>query len=848
MAECRDIVKKLAGKDFTEEEVDKLMNDLEKEKEDAIAKNAIIHDDLKAKGNEIFKDEEDSLRQQEFLAYRKLEIKAQALQEIQLLKKRKDPIREWVLQKIGSTESGLRGSRFSTENREKSLQISFGNSFTNELEKEGLYPIFNSREAQVAFGDAIKGLPVKDPRMQRVGEITQKYYKQSEELYKRNGVFFRDLEDRITRNYHDSVELMKTHDNPLDALRFRREVKGDSPAIFEKAFQRWKDFIYRDSRNTLLDNKRTFGKILDEAGREKFLRESFKTLTNNGNPYKQSLNIVEKSKRSKVIFFKDSESTVEYNAKMGAGTLQDAVLRDFMRTSKDIALLEDWGPNPKAMLKSILQATEQEADLKFKFGKRSPLQLGEMLLSDLDGSLDTPAGLRSAWGSNLRAFTNITKLGSVLPTSIADLAPISLELARVNGGFLKAGGDAVVSLMKGKNAADKKIMGDIVGSYNNVLIGNSARWFGTKEQLGIKMAKAQRLFFKLSGLQWWDYSNRAGMGAALGRHLAINRNISFKSLGKEDQRIFGLYDIQEAEWETLRSFPTREADGKFYLAPDGVKSIPNAELAKILRKTGVKKVTKFRIDRFKDDIERKFGAYFEDRIDHGILRPGVRDRQIFFQGTPSGSFWGQIARFTAHYKLYGTAFMSKPLAKLIYGQGAESFWEAMVQGKADLRGLAQLTAYGMFLGYIGNSIKNISRNQTLDDPFKPQTWMKAYTAGGGFGPYNDVIFNNFNQFGHDPLSRALGPDISTVAEAVKIISGTSAAIAGRTVGQRRPPKFPTNQAFHFVKKNIPFSNMFYYKTVFDWLIWDHIQNSIEPGYKRRQLNRLRKEGKNYLIN
>jgi hypothetical protein len=206
-----------------------------------------------------------------------------------------------------------------------------------------------------------------------------------------------------------------------------------------------------------------------------------------------------------------------------------------------------------------------------------------------------------------------------------------------------------------------------------------------------------------------------------------------------------------------------------------------------------------------------------------------------------------MARFAAHFKLYGTAYITKPVSQLLYGKGAETFWDAMIKGKGDLMGLAQLTSYGMLLGFVSLQLKNIVFNRSLDNPFDLKTLIESFVAGGGAGIYNDLIFNNFNKFGNDPLVRAAGPDVATMNEYIKLISGTAAAAGARIVGKQKPT-FPTNAIFHAIKNNIPFINGFQFKWLFDWLIWNHMQNTIDPSYFNRQLHRLNAEGKHYLIN
>jgi len=836
--DCFNILKEGAGDFFEKENLEDIFGRLKNAQAEAADNASDLHNKLVNAGDSIFEDE--SLRKdlKEFSFYRNIEIKNQMLRLVGRFEGRENGLRDALISYIDGTQKGLEGSRDSLELRIRTLESELLDRFKTDLKKNNLLEKWNSKDREVEIANSIKDNSHPEEDIDTIGKMVNDLFSQTNELYKKNGIFIQELEDRITRNFHNKQKMTNSSDSFLERQKDRKNLSQKER--FEKAFQRWFKFT-----NPLLDKEKTFGEVNkdDEAEQERIMKKIFNTLTNGGNIYDEPKSMQQLLTSKRALHWKDGESKVNYNREYGVGTIHRAVESEFRRSARQIASLERLGINKNQMLKDVIKSAEKEfPDMSKKFNKKDDFNKIKRILDTATGSLEDPDSSAATIGGNLRAAMNIAKLGGVVISSLPDLAAITIENKRIYGGFVKSALGTIQGLVRAKSDADKAIFGDLLKSYTLSEVGNNTRWF-TAEDAGVGvMSKLQSLSFKLNGLHWWDKGNRISIAVANARHLAINKDLSFadmverdKKFGEENVRILKLYNLTGPEWDLIRKQPLRMADSKGYIVPDSVDDISDKDIKLLLNQEGRRRVSDSDIDNRRSDIKTKLGAYFQDRVDHGILRPSAKDRDIWFQGTRSGTWIGQVMRMMAQFKLYGTTFISKPLGRLVYGQGAESFWQGMLSGQSDRKGLVQLMAYGTVLGYLSATASNFTKGVSPPDPEKIDTLLDAFSRGGGLGMYSDLLLSNHGQFGESTLAQLAGPSIGEINNLITLATDP---IHGQ---------FSTQQAFNFVKGNTPLINTFYAKYPIDYLLLNRIQEAINPGYFRRKTQELRKEGQTYIF-
>ena len=119
-----------------------------------------------------------------------------------------------------------------------------------------------------------------------------------------------------------------------------------------------------------------------------------------------------------------------------------------------------------------------------------------------------------------------------------------------------------------------------------------------------------------------------------------------------------------------------------------------------------------------------------------------------------------------------------------------------------------------------------------------KTIKSAFLQGGGLGIYGDVLFQETRQ-GNEILGSFAGPVFLTASDIAQ-------AIKYGIVDQRGD--LAARSAYKAVSQSIPFLNLFYIKTAFDYIIGYQLMETLSPGVLRRVENRMEKDyGQEFLF-
>jgi hypothetical protein len=802
-----------------------------------------LHDSLVARGDAIFDSKEAEQDLRKFRFFRNIEIKNRALIKLTPWNKVQNGLFRGMKSFLVGTEFARSGARESIELKGLANEMTVYNSFEQELQNEDVMDIVNGDEHQEAFHDALMGDHVDDHRIRKAAEITKKHQDQLNRLLRREGVFIQEADRRGVRHFHLNKELIKTSDNIQQTLRDKSLTMNEK---FEKAYQRWKSFVFKNQADTLLDlekTKRAGISLTDMSDNEidDFLRNSYTTISNGGKFTDVGKSMSQRLGARRILHFKDSESFVKYNRKFGVSTVGEAVKRELQSGAKNLSILQSLGDNPNAMLNRIMvDAVKDNPEFKFQFEQKARKRKLENLLDEVMGTFNDSSSAIARIGANIRSFNNITNLGKVLFAAVTDLAPVSLEGARLTGSWGSGIAEGLKNIMGGQTRALNKEVSKLINVYTHSDIGGATRWFSADDAPANIMQKAQRLQWKLSLMRWWDESHRSGIATLAAKSLADHRHLGFDAMkrsqaGRDTITSMEQYGIDSDMWDLIRNTPVSDVQGRQFITSDSVKNVSDQSIREFLQKKGALRITKTAIQDIKDEVQQKMNMYFHDRVDHAILRPSAADRQFWFQGTNSGTAAGQLMRMLGQYKQYSTAFISKPIARLLYGRGAESWQQALIEGKGDRQGMAMLIGYATLLGYIGTAANSISDNETPPSPFSERGFMESFQRGGGLGLYTNVLTSDPNQFGQGVIQQLEGPTLSKGSQAFNAFMGMFHNSTSR------------GQLLRVLKSNTPLANTFYTKWALDYLIFNRLQEQANPGYYAKKLAQLQQNHQNFLF-
>lgn len=314
------------------------------------------------------------------------------------------------------------------------------------------------------------------------------------------------------------------------------------------------------------------------------------------------------SARAKMIF-KDGASHHAYIQEVGESGFHAAqsVIFSMEHSARNIAMMEVLGPSPKRLVKQILAQKQAElrSGSKDKEGRKVdqliqqlsdttdglPRELSDAF-KEIDGTTRIPGNVTAASiGTGLRIAKNMALLGKIVLRSVTDFATIQSE-ARFQGipwtTALEAHFKAASALFKGSDAAE---FGRLVHVGQEAVTSSLLDKFGI-DQLGSGLgSQLQRYYFKLNGITYWNDALKSGfalMGAThLGNHSQYNWN-DLSTANPKVQRLLNIYDIDEFDWDVIRSTVYEFGKGKHnVLTPDRIEELPDEIIDLLLTRKGL---------------------------------------------------------------------------------------------------------------------------------------------------------------------------------------------------------------------------------------------------------------------
>ena len=723
------------------------------------------------------------------------------------------------------TERKRTGARLSIDAEQKGYRGAWIGGMVADMEKAGLMGAFASgqfdRDAYIALYRLGKkqdtaGLP---PEAVKIAEIVNKYQEDARNTRNRFGAWIRDLNGYITRQTHD---MMKIRD--AGEAEFKRVV---APLL--------------DLDKTLGGFQGSVDDFLSRVYDDFAAGSHMKAPTDETDvvAFGRGSNLAKKESASRVLYFKDGAAAYEYNARFGQGKLAESVLGGLDSAARSAGLLKILGTNPEATLTRLFDeyAESLRSDPKRRASFLSKRGEMENLLATVNGAANVPGNAQAAKiSSGIRSLISMAKLGGMLISGFSDLPNYGAELRFGQGKNLLGGTlEGFGALLSGRSKGEKRDMLNALGVFHESTLGSVFARFDSPDLIGGKMAAAMQQFFKLSGINWWTESLRDGYAATHANFLASNARHEYKSLPSELRDMLSLYNIDAGKWEVLRQAPLSQADGRMYMTPEGLKTVPRATLETYIQSVG-RTVSDASVQNLRDDLAQSLRTMTIDRMNHAVIEPNARARAFLLRGTKPGTATGELLRFVTQFKSFPTAMVQMALGREVYGRGYDTLTDYLKRGKGDMLGLASFIGLATAFGYASMATKDLLRGKNPRPVDDWRTWQAAMVQGGGLGIYGDFLFGKFSRTGGSLSSSLIGPTfgiVDTVADLwTRIRAGDDVAAA----------------SFNAALANTPFLNLFYTRTALDYLILFRIQESLNPGFLRRTEQRIQRDnGQTYFL-
>ena len=598
-----------------------------------------------------------------------------------------------------------------------------------------------------------------------------------------------------------------------------------------------------DKAENLIDTSKYVhedGSYYSQQQIRELLEYSFDTLTSNGANKTEigrqatggaSSKVTSRHSESRVLHFKDADAWLDYQSDFGGMPFVDLVEAHVNGLSKDIAMVENLGSNPKNAMRILMDAAEKKDWLKGidanstgKSRKRA-----QTMFDEFTGQNTPQSEVLANLGLAYRSMNVASMLGGTTLSSLTDQAMIAKTASIHNIAFRKTFGELLTQLNP-KNKEDRELAHSL-GLATEEMLGSIARWsddgltsvHGKSHKLARVSSGIASQIMRISGLNALTAASKVGFTKMLmEKYGRLSRDKAWSELNTNDREMMEKTGLSERAWEVMRlADPVVDRKGNQLMSARSIYEIPDEQLTKFGNPQKVK-----------DEIASQFQAHLLDEQGMAVVEAGLRERTFMTPGMRKGTAMGEIVKSMLQFKSFSASFLMR--------HGSRAMAQPTLGGKAAYA--ASLIAMTTVLGGLVVQLKElVNGNDPLtmwdsDDSDKSLEFFKrSFVAGGGLPVLGDILVAGTDTSGRDTGDFIAGPfggDFKTILN-LTVGNATQAANGIDTNAG--------NEAFKFLKGKIPAQNLFYTKAATNRMIFDEMQDIIAPGYREKLLRKAERE-------
>jgi hypothetical protein len=558
---------------------------------------------------------------------------------------------------------------------------------------------------------------------------------------------------------------------------------------------------------------------------ERFLKEVYESITSRGWTDRSpsmamgGKGLVATRAEHRVLHFRDGDAWMDYNELFGTQNPFDAIIGHFRGMARDIALMRQFGPNPKMGLNHAIQVIEKQAaeatgapldlkrmrDINSAKGKKA-----KVMMNILTGEANVPHA--ASWAAFLAGTRNLltaAQLGGATLSTTTDWASARMAAAAVGLNPNSHTQAMIRTLAKGMTPQQARDMGYIFDTWADSGAAQ-ARFMGDiwSPEITNRITNA---VLRLNGLAFITDRARVAVSMAFGSDLADLAGKAFDDLPQNLQNFMASRRIGAREWDAVRD------PAAIYTDPTGGRHI-NAEWFRV--HTSLPEAEA-------QDIAIRWGALVSDHMEMAIPSASLRGRATLLGDAKPGSLPGEFMRSgPGMYKSFLFSQLFGQIRRVNEMQGGPGTKAVYV---------AQYVAMMTIMGALSLQLKEIAKGRdprpmTGDDLLSMETgkfWGAALLQGGGIGIFGDFFASNTSRAGGGLAETVGGPIVGLIGDVGRTVVNPFARLAegkdpliGRDVSNlvRRYNPLATFQP------PIPVPT----RLALDRILWDQLQYHLDP--------------------
>jgi hypothetical protein len=515
---------------------------------------------------------------------------------------------------------------------------------------------------------------------------------------------------------------------------------------------------------------------------------------------------------SREIHFKDADAYLSYMGQYGNGGMYDGIIGHVASLSRNIALVERYGPNPAQQMKL-------QFDLAARADGRSVNSLPRTFGNTPQGYWDTLSGVAGNAASpriaqiaqDARNVQTFGKLAGAVLSSITDLGTYF-----VTTGYNKLGyWDALRNIGRQADPATREFL-DMHGAIAESMVSDLNRWSGdnVKHNWSGRLANST---MKLSLMNAWTDTLRRGFQMTMMGGMARLARQDWASMSEWDRSHLSRKGITQEDWDVVaQATPTRFRDSDF-LTPEAIYATGDPRAPQVVAKVL---------------------GLIRDESEYAVMNPDLATRTVqTWGGNQRGTVNGELARSVMQFKSFPIAMISR-------------HWRRMLDAPQGLDGAPALSnklAYGMALatsltalGAMALQSKQVVQGKDPLDMTEPKFWLRAMAQGGGLGILGDLFLNdpteNFGDSAANAIKNIAGPTIGSLSDIVLKLG-----IENVYQAANGDDTHLAAEGIRVARSHLPYVNLWYAKAAIDHMGLHALQENVSPGYLSRMRARARKE-------
>lgn len=643
------------------------------------------------------------------------------------------------------------------------------------------------------------------------------------------GDVFDGMKDRFNRSGGDIGDL---------GNKFRLPQTHNLEKIVKEGKKQWVNDVLPDQDISMFVHED--GSYYSQQEIKELLEYSYDTLSSDGanktEVGRQSTGggtskVTSRHSASRVLHFKDADAWLRYQNKYGGLPLVDLVEAHVNGLSKDIALVENLGSNPKNAMRILMDAAKKkdwekgvDAATTEKTLKRAQVMFDEFM-----GGNSPQSEVLANLGLAYRSMNVASMLGGTTLSSFTDQAMIA-KTASIHGiAYRKTFGE-LIGQLNPKNKEDRELAHSL-GLATEEMLGSIARWsddgltsvHGKSQKLARVSSGVASQVMRVSGLNALTAASKVGFSKMLmEKYGRLSRSKAWADLNAMDRELMEKTGLSERAWEVMRlADPVVDRKGNQLMSARSIYEIPDEKLLAF----GDPK-------RVRDEIASSFQAHLLDEQGMAVVEAGLRERTFMSAGQKKGTVTGEIFKSMLQFKSFPAAFLMR------HGSRAMSQPTKMSKAGYGISIFAMTTLLGALVVQL-KELANGNDPQTMwdsDDPQKTVNFLtRSAVQGGGLSILGDILVAGTDTSGRSASDFMVGP-----------FGSDAKAVLGLTVGNftqyyEGKDTNATNEAFKLFKNKIPAQNLWYTKAATNRMIFDEMQDMIAPGYREKLLRKAERE-------